>query len=51
MNIPWYFEYVLETIDDYWVGQDENFFPESTPPGGAAIIFPKSGRNQNPIPL
>ena len=30
-NSPWDFEYVLETMDDYWVGPDENFFSESTP--------------------
>ena len=29
-NSSWYFEHILETIDDYWVGQDENFCPEST---------------------
>ena len=29
-NSPWDFEYVLETMDDYWVGPDEIFCPEST---------------------
>ena len=29
-NSPWDFEYVLETLDDYWVDPDENFCPEST---------------------
>ena len=29
-NSPWDFEYVFETMDDYWVGPDENFCPEST---------------------
>ena len=29
-NSPWDFEYVLETIDDYWVGPDKNLCPEST---------------------
>ena len=30
-NSSWDFEHVFETMDDYWVGPDENFFPESTP--------------------
>ena len=30
-NSSWVFEYVLDTMDNYWVGQDENFCPESTP--------------------
>ena len=30
-NAPWDFEHVVETMDDYWVGPDENFFHESTP--------------------
>ena len=42
---------VLETMDDYWVGPNENFCPKSTHPGGAAIIFQKSGWYQNPTPL
>ena len=29
-NSPWDFEYVFETMDDYWVGPHENFCPEST---------------------
>ena len=29
-NSPWDFKYVLENMDDYWVGPDENFCPEST---------------------
>ena len=29
-NSPWDFEYVFETMDDYWVGPDKNFCPEST---------------------
>ena len=29
-NSPWDFDYVFETMDDYWVGQDENFCPEIT---------------------
>ena len=30
-NSSWDFEHVLDTMDDYWVGPDENFCPESTP--------------------
>ena len=45
-NSPLDFEYVLEIMDDYWVGPDENFAQWVQEPGGAAIIFPKSGRNQ-----
>ena len=30
-NSSWDFEDVLDTMDDYWVGPDENFCPESTP--------------------
>ena len=30
MNSPWDFEYVFETMDDYWVGQNKSFCPEST---------------------
>ena len=30
-NSSWDFEHIFETMDDYWVGPDENFFPESTP--------------------
>ena len=29
-NSSWDFEYVLEPMDDYWVGPDENVCPEST---------------------
>ena len=29
-NSSWDFEYVLEPMDDYWVGPDENFCSEST---------------------
>ena len=29
-NSSWDFEHVFETMDDYWVGPDENFCPEST---------------------
>ena len=29
-NSLWDFEYVLETMDDYWVGQYENSCPKST---------------------
>ena len=29
-NSSWDFEYVLETMNDYWVGPDENSYSEST---------------------
>ena len=29
-NSPWDFEYIFETMNDYWVGPKENFYPEST---------------------
>ena len=38
-NSPWDFEYVLGTMDDYWVDPDENFCPESTGTRCTAIIF------------
>ena len=30
-NSSWDFEHVFQTVDNYWVGPDEIFFPESTP--------------------
>ena len=30
-NSSWDFEHVLDTMDDYWIGPDKNFYPESTP--------------------
>ena len=50
-NSPWDFEYVLEIMDDYCVGPDENFSLIVLQPGGSALIFSKSGRNQNLTPL
>ena len=29
-NSPWDYEYIFETMDDYWVGPDKSFCPEST---------------------
>ena len=40
-NSSWDFEHVLDTMDDYWVGQDENFCPESTPTRWRCCHFPK----------
>ena len=40
-NSSWDFEHVLDTMDDYWVGQDENFCPESTPTRWRCYHFPK----------
>ena len=40
-NSSWHFEHVLDTIDDYWVDQDENFCPESTPTRWRCNHFPK----------
>ena len=30
-NSSWDFEYVLDIVDNYWVGPDKDFCPESTP--------------------
>ena len=40
-NSSWDFEHVLDTMDDYWVGQDENFCPESTPTRWRCYHFSK----------
>ena len=41
-NSPWNFEYVFETMDNYWVGQDEHFCPESTPTRWRCYHFSKN---------
>ena len=40
-NSSWDFEHVLDTMDDYWVGPDENFCPESTPTRWRCYHFSK----------
>ena len=40
-NSSWDFEHVLDTMDDYWVGLDENFCPESTPTRWCCYHFSK----------
>ena len=40
-NSSWDFEYVLDTVDDYWVGPDKNFCPESTPTRWRCYHFSK----------
>ena len=50
-NSSWNFEHIVDTLDDYWVGPDEKFFPAVLQPVGSTIIFPKSGRIQNLTPM
>ena len=40
-NSSWDFEYVLDTMYNYWVGQDENFCPKSTPTRWRCYHFSK----------
>ena len=45
-NSSWDFEHVLDTMDDSELVQIKIFAQKVLQPGGAAIILPKSGRNQ-----
>ena len=44
-NSSWAFEHVLETMDDYWLGQDENFAMGVIQTADPVTIFPWNVQN------
>ena len=44
-NSSWDFEHVLETMDDYWLGQDENFAMGVIQTADPVTIFPWNVQN------
>ena len=40
-NSSWDFEHVLDTMDNYWVGPDKNFYHQSTPTRWSCNHFSK----------